>query len=194
MEEKIKKEFNKTAPGAGTASKPAFTRASTGSEDHTKNKKNFSKSVRRESRTKAEFDQKIISIRRVARVVAGGRRFSFSVSLVAGNRKGGVGVGVGKASDTPLAIEKAFRDAKKNMVFVNLTKDASIPYEVRGKLCASDVWLKPTGRRGVLAGSSVKDVIELAGIKNISAKIFSRSKNRLNNAKAAVQLLSRFSK
>src|SRR3989344_5012589 len=83
--------------------------------------------ARRDARAKPEFDQKIVSLRRVTRVMAGGRRFSFSVCLVAGNRKGMVGVGQGKASDTPLAIEKAFRDARKNMITVNATKEMYIP-------------------------------------------------------------------
>lgn len=154
----------------------------------------FNKSSRRDARAKPEFDQKIISIRRVARVMSGGRRFSFSVSLVAGNRKGSVGVGVGKATDTPLAIEKAFRDAKKNMVVIKLNKHSSIPHEVWGKVCSSRVFLKPTSQKSILAGGSVRDVVELAGIKNISSKIISRSKNRLNNAKAAVDALGKFNK
>lgn len=155
----------------------------------TKTPRRHGKSSYRETRVKPEFEQKIISIRRVARVVAGGRRFSFSVALVAGDKKGRVGVGLGKASDTPLAIEKAFRDAKKNMIAVPLTKSSSISHESRGKHCASIVFLRPTLSEGVLAGSSVRDVIELSGVKNISAKVLSRSKNRLNNAKAAIHAL-----
>lgn len=150
-----------------------------------------SRSRRSEARVKPEFDQKIVSIRRVARVVAGGRRFSFSVALVAGNRKGSVGVGLGKASDTPVAIEKAFRDAQKNSIHIPLTKNSSIPFDVRGKVGASDIIMMPAPGRGVLAGSSVRDVVELCGIKNINVKIFSRSKNKLNNAKAAVVALSK---
>ena len=84
--------------------------------------------VRRQDRK--EYDQKIISIRRVTRVVAGGRRFSFSVAIVIGDKKGRVGVGVGKAGDTALAIEKAVRRAKKNMVKLNLTKDMSNSHDV----------------------------------------------------------------
>lgn len=143
---------------------------------------------RREERR--EFDQKIISIRRVTRVVAGGRRFSFSVSIVIGNGKGKVGVGVGKASDTALAIEKAARAAKKNMIKVNVTENKSIPHDVSAKYCASRVSILPAPGRGIVAGSSVRNVLELAGIKNVTAKIFSRSKNKLNNAQAAIKALS----
>src|SRR5690606_4051415 len=78
---------------------------------------------RREARVRPEFDHKTVSIRRVTRVTSGGRRFSFSVTLVAGNRKGMVGVGQGKAGDTPLAIDKALRNAKKHMITVHTTKD-----------------------------------------------------------------------
>ncbi len=144
---------------------------------------------RRDRNVKPEFDQKIVSLRRVTRVVAGGRRFSFSVALVAGNRKGMVGAGFGKATDTPLAIEKALRDAKKNMITVNLTKDMSIPHDVEAKYAASVVKIMPAPGRGLLAGSSVRTVLELAGVKNVGAKLYSRSKNSANNAFAAIKAL-----
>lgn len=146
---------------------------------------------RREPRAKPEFDHKIISIRRVTRVVSGGRRFSFSISVVAGNRKGMIGVGFGKATDTPLAIEKALRDAKKHMITVNMTKDMSIPHEVEAKYAASVVRVMPAPGRGIVAGSSVRTVLELAGLTNVGAKLFSRSKNRANNAFAAVKALQK---
>ena len=140
-------------------------------------------------RTKPEFDQKIVSLRRVTRVTSGGRRFAFSVCVVAGNRKGMVGVGTGKASDTPLAIEKAFRDARKNMITVNTTPSMSIPHEVEAKYSASRVKIMPAPGKGVLAGSSVRTVLELAGIKEVSAKLLSRSKNSINNAEVAIKAL-----
>ncbi len=145
---------------------------------------------RREARVKPEFDQKIISIRRVTRVVTGGRRFSFSVAVVIGDRKGRVGVGQGKATDTPVAIDKAVRDARKNMIRVNMTKNASIPHEVSAKYSSSRVLIMRAPGKGILAGSSVRLVLEFAGLKEVSSKIFSRSKNKLNNAKAAVKALS----
>lgn len=153
-------------------------------------KKNTRRPARRESRVKPEFDQKMISIRRVARVVTGGRRFSFSVALVAGNKKGMVGVGLGKAGDTSLAIEKAFRDAKKNMIVVNLTKDMSIPHETSAKFSSSRVSLMPAPDRGLIAGSSVRIVLELAGVKDIGGKVRSGSKNKLNIARATIAALS----
>lgn len=146
-------------------------------------------SPRREVRARPEFDQKIISIRRVTRVVTGGRRFAFSVGIVIGDRKGRVGVGLGKAGDTPLAIDKAVRDARKNMIKVNLTKSGSIPHEVRAKFSSSRVLIMRAPGRGILAGSSVRTVLEFAGAKEVSSKIFSRSKNKINNAKAAIKAL-----
>ncbi len=153
-------------------------------------KKNSRKSApRREARVRPEFDQKIVSIRRVTRVVTGGRRFSFSVGIVIGDRKGRVGVGLGKAGDTPVAIDKAVRDAKKNMIKVNLTKTGSIPHEVDAKYSSSRVLIMRAPGKGILAGSSVRTVLEFAGINEVSSKIFSRSKNKVNNAKAAVKAL-----
>ncbi|MBX4200455.1 30S ribosomal protein S5 [Candidatus Parcubacteria bacterium] len=149
---------------------------------------------RRENRQKPEFDQKIVSLRRVTRVVAGGRRFAFSVCVVAGNRKGMVGVGQGKATDTPLAIEKAFRDARKNMISINATRTMSVPHEIEAKYAASRVKIMPAPGKGILAGSSVRAVLELAGLREVSAKLLSRSKNSINNAYVAVKALEKLSR
>lgn len=145
---------------------------------------------RRETRAKPEFDQKIIDIRRVTRVASGGRRFSFAVSIVAGDRRGRVGVGTGKGGDTALAVEKAFRNAKKNMVTLNLTKSGSIAHDVAAKFSASVVHIMPAPGKGIAAGSSVRDVIDLAGVKDVIAKLRSGSKNKLNNARVALKALS----
>ncbi len=157
-----------------------------GSKGRRNTRKGFGK------RVKSEFDQKVIDIRRVTRVVSGGRRFSFSVALVAGNRKGSVGVGVGKSSDTSSAIEKASRNAKKNMVKLKLTKKMSIPHEVQTKFASTRVLIKPAPGKGLVAGSSVRNVLDLAGVKDVSSKLLSRSKNKLNNARAAVEALKQF--
>ena len=145
------------------------------------------------NKVKPEFDQKIIDIRRVTRVVAGGRRFSFSVALIAGDKKGGVGLGLGKAGDTSLAINKALRNAKKNMVRLKLTKTMSIPYEVKAKFSSSYVALYPNKGHGLVAGSVVRDILKLTGMKDITGKILSSSKNKLNNAKAVMLALSSIS-
>lgn len=145
---------------------------------------------RREERARPEFDQKIISIRRVTRVMAGGRRFSFSVAMVAGNKQGKVGVGIGKASDTQLAIEKAFRNARQHMIDVPMTEGQNIPHDVTMKYAASQIMIMPAPGRGIVAGSSVRTVLELAGVKDVTAKVLSRSKNKLNNARAAIRALA----
>ncbi|MCR4281103.1 MAG: 30S ribosomal protein S5 [Candidatus Kaiserbacteria bacterium] len=148
---------------------------------------------RRDER-RSEFAQKLIGIRRVARVMAGGRRFSFSAALVLGDKKGRVGVGLGKAADTALAIEKATRAAKRGMITVNLTKTRSISRNVEAKFCASVVEIRPSPGRGLVAGSSVRAVLELAGISDVTAKLLSRSKNPINNARAAMTALKGVSK
>jgi small subunit ribosomal protein S5 len=148
----------------------------------------------RPERVKPEFDQKILNIRRVTRVTTGGKRLNFSVHMVVGDKKGGVGVGTGKANDTSLAIDKAYRNAKKNIIHLNLTKTMSIPYDVVAKYSSGTVMISPAKGRGVSAGSAVKSVIDLAGINDVTAKIVSPSKNKLNIARAAVAALSAFDK
>lgn len=142
-------------------------------------------------RVKPEFEQKTINVRRVARVVSGGRRFSFSVALVAGDRNGRVGVGVGKAGDTALAIEKAMNRAKKAMVRISLTDKKSIAHQVSAKFKSAQVDLRPALGRGLVAGSSVRVVLSLAGLQDVNAKIISRSKDKLNIARATIIALSK---
>lgn len=180
------------APAATTEEKTRRPRRPAGGD-----RRNNTRRPRRggpRDRVRPEFDQKIISIRRVTRVMAGGRRFSFSVSMVIGDKKGRVGVGIGKAGDTQLAIEKAIRDAKKHMITVPMNTDSHIPHDVHVKYAASEVMIMPAPGRGLVAGSSVRTVLELGGVKDVTAKIFSRSKNKLNNARAAVEALKKLKK
>ncbi len=144
---------------------------------------------RREEKVKSEFDHRLVGIRRVSRTVAGGRRFSFSALVVVGNRKGKVGVGQGKSGDTPIAIEKAVRDAKKRLITVELTKEGRIPHEVQAKYSSAIVKIMPAKGRGILAGSATRYVLELAGVKEVNAKILSGSKNALNISKATIKAL-----
>jgi small subunit ribosomal protein S5 len=156
--------------------------------------KNPRKPGHRDARPRNEFEQKMLNIRRVARVATGGRRFSFSVAIVAGDKKGKVGVGLGKANDTSLAIDKALRNAKKNMITVNTTKTFSIAHEVESKYCSARIVIRPAPGRGIVAGSAVRNVLDLAGIKDITAKILSGSKNKLNIARATIDALSKLPK
>jgi len=173
-----------TAPGAPTSGDrfdPSAPRS-----PFRKNKRRVTK---RRERVRSEFEQKIIAIRRVTRVAAGGRRFTFSVAIVVGDKKGRVGVGIGKAGDTSLAIDKAARIAKKHAIRVNTTTDMSIPHEVQAKYCSGVVKMMPAKGRGIIAGSAVRDIIILAGLKDINAKILSGSKNKLNIAQATIKAL-----
>jgi small subunit ribosomal protein S5 len=143
-------------------------------------------------RPKPEFDQKILAIRRVTRVVAGGRRMAFSVAMAIGDKKGMIGVGTGKGLDTALAINKAIKSAKKNMVKLKLTKTMSLPHQVSAKYSSSSIMIMPNRGRGLVAGSAIRDIINLGGIKDTTAKVLSGSKNKLNIARATVKALSAF--
>lgn len=145
-------------------------------------------------REKPEFDQKILSIRRVTRVVSGGRRFSFSVAMIIGDKKGSVGLGLGKSSDTTLAINKAVASARKHMFRIETTKDMSLSHSIEGKFKASRVMLMPNKGKGLVVGGAIRDIMILGGLKNVTGKIFSRSKTHLNNAKAAVIALQTLKK
>lgn len=148
------------------------------------------KDMRRErDRTPPEFETKMISIRRVTRVVSGGRRFSLSVAVVAGDRKGRVGLGTGKALDTQVAIEKASKDARKHMIHLKLTKKNSIPFDVNAKYQSAKILLRPNGSKGLIAGSSARSILALAGVSDVTAKFNSGTKNKLNNARATMKAL-----
>ncbi|MDZ4227244.1 MAG: 30S ribosomal protein S5, partial [Patescibacteria group bacterium] len=125
--------------------------------------------------------------------MAGGRRFNFSAALVLGDKKGRVGLGLGKAADTATAIEKATRAAKRSMITIDLTKTRSIPHEIEAKFCASRVAIRPSPGRGLVAGSSVRTILELAGITDVTGKLLSRSHNSINNARAALKALQQIS-
>ncbi len=143
----------------------------------------------RAPREKPEFDSKTISIRRVTRVVSGGRRFSLSVALVAGDHNGRIGLGTGKAMDTQVAIEKALKAAKRNMFMLKLSKTKSLPHDVEAKFKSSVVMLMPNKGRGLIAGSSARTILALAGVNNVTAKFYSGTKNKLNNARATMKAL-----
>lgn len=153
-------------------------------------KREFKKN-RRDSRhggrTRSEFEQKILEIRRVTRVAAGGRRFNFSVAIAIGNKNGRIGVGTGKAGDTSFAIQKAVKDAEKNAIDVKMTKNNSIPHQVEAKYNSARVLIIPAKGRGVIAGSALRDLVELGGLGDINGKILSGSKNKLNIARATIK-------
>ena len=143
----------------------------------------------RAPRERGEFDQVTIDVRRVARVMAGGRRFSFSLVVVIGDRKGHVGVGLRKWADTALAIDKATRDAKKHLLTITRTASGSIPHQVRAKYASSTVEIIPSSGRGLVAGSAMRTVLDLGGVTDVVAKIHTRSKNKLTIARATIAAL-----
>lgn len=148
----------------------------------------------RPERARSEYEQKILEVRRVTRVVSGGRRMSFAVALAIGDKKGLVGIGTGKGADTAIAIAKALKQAKKNLIKVNLTDKMSIPREVSAKFNASRVVIRPNKNKGMVAGSSVRDVLTLLGANNVTGKINSGSKNKLTNARAVSRALLQIGK
>nr|YP_009295625.1 30S ribosomal protein S5 [Mastocarpus papillatus]AOL58109.1 30S ribosomal protein S5 [Mastocarpus papillatus] len=136
------------------------------------------------------WEERVVQVRRVTKVVKGGKKLSFRAILVVGNEKGQIGVGVGKASDVIGAVKKGVADAKKHLISMPLTKYNSIPHPIQGISGAAKVFIKPSAAgSGVIAGGSVRTVLELAGVKNILAKQL-RSGNTLNNARAAINALA----
>ncbi len=150
--------------------------------------KQAKKNAGREIRNAEEHDERVIQIDRVTRVVKGGRRLRFRATVVVGDRKGKVGVGVAKGTAVVLAITKAIAKAKKNMVDVNLY-EATIPHEVNSVYCGAKVFLKPARPgTGVIAGGAVRAVVEAAGVKDILSKMLG-STNKINNVYATFEAL-----
>jgi small subunit ribosomal protein S5 len=140
-------------------------------------------------RQKSEFDQQLLDLARVTRVVKGGRRFRFRATMVIGNRKGKVGVGVSKGTDVSQAIQKAVADAKKKMITVNLDGN-TIAHDLKQKLGSARVLLRPAAEgRGIIAGGAVRTVVELAGVKDVVAKSYGTS-NKLNVARCTIEALT----
>ncbi len=137
---------------------------------------------------KREVKERVISIRRVTKVVKGGKNLNFSVLVAVGDEAGRVGIGKGKAREVPIAIKKAYEDAKKNMLKVPIV-DGTIPHFVRGEYGAGLVVLRPASKgTGVIAGGAVRAIIELAGIKDILTKCVG-SKNPFSSARATMEAL-----
>ncbi len=131
-------------------------------------------------------------MRRVTRVVAGGKRFRFRATLVLGDEKGRVGIGVAKGLDVQQAVAKAKSEAKKNIITINLKDQRTIAHEVLAKYSAAKVLLKPASKgHGLRAGGSVRFVLAFAGIKDATAKILGRTPNKLTNAMATVEALKK---
>lgn len=145
---------------------------------------------REREREESEWQEKVVQIRRVTKVVKGGKKMSFRATVVVGNGKGQVGVGVGKASEVIMAIQKAVSDAKKGLLTVKMV-ETTIPHAITGGAGSSSVLIKPASKgTGVIAGGSVRTVLELAGVKDILSKSLGGN-SPLNNARATLNALSR---
>lgn len=141
----------------------------------------------------SEFEHKLLDVARVARVTEGGKRFSFRVTVVIGNRKGKVGVGIDKALNVSSAVEKATANAKKNMIEFPLDS-RTIPHEISSKVGSAKVFLMPAVEgRGIIAGGAARAVLELVGIKDVSSKTLGSS-NKVNNARATVEALNKLAR
>jgi len=139
---------------------------------------------------KDDFKERVLDMRRVTRVVAGGKRFRFRCTIVIGDERGKVGIGVAKGLDVQQAVAKAKAEAKKNMITVNLKDQRTIAHEVIAKYSAANVLLKPAAKgHGLRAGGSVRFVLAFAGVKDATAKILGRTPNKLTNAMATMEAL-----
>ena len=134
-----------------------------------------------------QYEEKVLYINRVAKVVKGGRRFSFSALVVVGNQKGKVGVGLGKANEVPEAIKKASKNAKKNTFYVPITKEhKTVPHAILGKFGAGRVLMRPAEEgAGIIANATVRGILEAAGVQNIRTKVL-RSRNPHNVVRATI--------
>ena len=148
---------------------------------------------RRPRREKPEFENTLLDLARVTRVVKGGRRFSFRATVVIGDRKGRVGVGVAKGSDVATAVNKATNDAKKHLITVP-TKNGTIPHDITIKKGSARVMIKPaTEGSGIIAGGAVRTIVGLAGVRDVVAKSLGTS-NKLNVARATCAALEQLKK
>lgn len=152
----------------------------------------FRKIDQRKQKGQQEWDHKVLDIARVTRVTAGGKRFTFRAVVVAGNKNRKVGVGLGKSWDLQKAVEKGINRAKKDFIEVRL-KGSTIPYDIKEKFNSAVVYLKPAAPgSGVKAGGSIRVIAKLSGIQDISAKLISRTNNKINTARATINALKRF--
>jgi len=142
----------------------------------------------RDERPKDEMEQRILEVARVTRVMAGGKRMNFRACIALGDKKGNVGVGVGKGADVTMAVNKAVNKAKKDMVNVPMVNE-TIPHAVLQKMGAALIMIKPAKKgRGVIAGGVTRVILELAGIKNITSKALG-SNNKINNSRCTIEAL-----
>ena len=157
--------------------------------DNIREKNNKERTNKREFVKKSPYEEKVISIGRVSKTTKGGRTMRFTATVAVGDRKGKVGLGTGKANEVPNAISNAIKAAEKNVITVNLVEGRTLSHEVIGKCGAAKVLVKPAkAGSGIIAGGPVRNVLELAGVKDIVSKSLG-SNTQINTAKAAMDAL-----
>ena len=193
QENAVEEKVEQTAQEEVVAKKPVNVEKSTVKVDNRQERKQSNKKFDKKKQEKVapkkeegDFDKKLVEVRRVAKVVKGGRTLRFSALVVVGNKNGLVGVGIGKANEVPEAVEKATAAAKKNLISVPIV-GTTIPHNVIGRFGASNVHMFPAPQgTGVIAGGSARAVVELAGIKDIVTKAHG-SNNKINGVKATLK-------
>ncbi len=193
QENAVEEKVEQTAQEEVVAKKPVKVEKSTVKVDNRQERKQSNKKFDKKKQEKVapkkeegDFDKKLVEVRRVAKVVKGGRTLRFSALVVVGNKNGLVGVGIGKANEVPEAVEKATAAAKKNLISVPIV-GTTIPHNVIGRFGASNVHMFPAPQgTGVIAGGSARAVVELAGIKDIVTKAHG-SNNKINGVKATLE-------
>jgi small subunit ribosomal protein S5 len=169
------------------------TKLNPGKKENFSSKMNSSKNLKKKTSlrlSKIKYEEKVIQVKRVTKVVKGGKKMTFRAVVIIGDNKRKVGVGIGRADDVNMAIDIAILSGKKNLINVPLTLKDSVPHVVKASYGACQIMLRPASQgTGVIAGGSVRTVLELAGIKNILAKQFG-SNNILNNAKTTILALT----
>jgi len=187
------KKDNKKEAVAAKAARPAKSAAQTVAKDiygsGPKPGRGPKRGPRRDRAERSdEMEQRILEVARVTRVMAGGKRMNFRACVALGDKKGQVGVGLGKGADVTMAVNKAVNRAKKTMVRVPMVKD-TIPHEVYQKLGAAKILFKPARQgRGVIAGGVTRVIMELAGVKNVTSKTLGTN-NKINNARCTIEAL-----
>jgi len=191
-EVKVEKKDANVSAGQAVA-KPAPANATVGKSVYGEKRK-FARNMRKgrmgRDKKKDDFEQRILDLARVTRVMAGGKRMRFRACVVIGDRKGKVAVALGKGADVTIAVTKGVNRAKKNIIDVPMVNE-TIPHEIYQKYGAAKILFKPARKgRGVIAGGVVRVILELAGIHNVTSKILGTN-NKVNNAKCTIEALKR---
>ncbi|MDR0608069.1 MAG: 30S ribosomal protein S5 [Candidatus Peribacteria bacterium] len=191
VEAPISAEIPETAGSTDATSEKGFSRERRGGRNNDRRGERRDRGEKRE-KTKKEFDELLLEVRRVTRVTTGGRRMSFRATILVGNKKGKIGLGISKGNDVAGAVSKATNEAYKALFEVPITKGDTVPYPLELKYKSARVRLLPASQgTGLKAGSSIRSVLELAGYSNILSKMIG-SNNKLNNALATIQALASY--